>query len=104
MTFRSLWVEIGSKGGKAEDRPCDESACAVLFSLNAFTFPGSLGVFAEQKGVMQTYVDNAWLRVAMDGAALKEFVALGEATEIELHRKADLIDDAHWYLVSDEEF
>jgi hypothetical protein len=104
LTFRSLWVEGHTSRESAEAPYRLESPHDQLFTLNAFTFPKSLAVFARDSGLILSYVDNAWLRVSMKGSALKQFITLGLATEVKLTERLAVVDTDHWYVVNEEEF
>ena len=49
------------------------------------------------------YVDNCWLRVAMDSTLLRLFLRSGPASDL-VARLLDKVDDRKWYVVNEEEF
>jgi hypothetical protein len=104
MTFRSLTIERHETRESAQAPYRVDHSYHLIFSLNAFTFPKSLHSFAAEQDLPLSYVDNAWLRVAMDGRALKQFLDLGRRTEIGLDSQLQLIEDQRWFVVTEEEF
>lgn len=93
MTYRSLWIEAHASQESAEAPYLFERAPEQLISLNAFTFAVPLSDFAKDRRLELTYIDNAWLRVAMGSEAMRHFVALGRPTEIDVNRQLELIED-----------
>jgi hypothetical protein len=63
-----------------------------------------LWAFAKEQGLDVSYVDNAWIRVAMEGRVLKQFMAHGEQTERDLQSQIAHVDDHEWFVVNEEEF
>jgi hypothetical protein len=104
LTYRSLWIEAHESQESAEALYFVGRAPKPLISLNAFTFPKSLHSFASEQGLPMSYVDNAWLRVAMAGRELRQFLTFGCRTEVDPDHQVDLIEDDTWFVVSEEEF
>lgn len=104
MTYKSLIIE---------SHPSRESAHApyvvganrpAIISLNAYSFPKSATRYAKEKGLDIFYVDNAWLRIAIDGVCLREFLAYGSATEPSYDEYIAKINDDRWYVIQEEEY
>lgn len=104
MTYRSLIVE---------EHETRESATAVFVAgghykifalLNAFTWPSPAWAFARDNDLSTDYVDNCWLRVALDAHTLRGFLALGAKTELNIGELIDRVENGHWYVINEEEF
>ena len=104
MTFRSLTVEAHSDRESAHAPFAFGIEGTLIASLNAYTFPKSAVVYAKEQGLNIDYVDNCWACVAMDGLTLKGFLAFGRDTELDLELLTAKIDEAGWYVVTEEEF
>ncbi|MFZ4689315.1 MAG: hypothetical protein ACOYLS_08760 [Polymorphobacter sp.] len=76
----------------------------MLGSLNGWTWHHSVARFARENALPADYIDNCWVRVAMNADQLTQFLTQDEASAIEA---ADLIEKVRpdlWYVVSEEEF
>jgi hypothetical protein len=104
LTFRSLTIESHPSLESAQAHEGGGKSYENLQSLNAYTFPKPLRAFAEEHRLDIFYVDNAWIRVAMNGRLLKQFMAFGHETEIDLAGQMDRVRDEGWYVVNEEEF
>ena len=103
MTYRSLQVEEYRDKLTAE-APDSAKNAQTFVSLNAYTFPASAEAWGRQRGHAITYIDNAWVRVAVDAIALREFLNFGKETEIGLEAVLDRVDDNKSYVIEEEEF
>lgn len=72
----------------------------IFGSLNAHTWPLSLKVFADVNGLSIDWVDNCWIRVCVDGAQLKAFLAAGDS---KLGNQPN-IGNSDWFVINEEEF
>ena len=104
MTFRSLTVEAPSDRESAHAPFALGMEGTLIASLNTYTFPKSAVVYAKEHGLHIDYIDNCWACVAIDGLTLKGFLAFGRDTELDLELLTDKIDEAGWYVVTEEEF
>lgn len=104
MTYKSLIIESHSSRESAHAPYVVGVNQPAIISLNAYSFPKSATRFAKEKGLDIFYVDNAWLRTAIDGRLLKEFLAHGTATEPSYAEYIAKIDDDRWYVIQEEEY
>jgi hypothetical protein len=104
LTFHSLTIERHPSRESAQAPFGAGESYGRLQSLNAFTFPKPLWAFAKEQGLDVSHVDNAWVRVAMDGHVLKQFMAYGDQTERDLEGQIALVDDHESFVVNEEEF
>ncbi len=95
MTFKSLFVE-NHEGEAAVKAPYVSGADYAIFgSLNAYTWPHSLKVFADENGLA---ID--WIRVCVNGSQRRSFLAYGN----ELTAMAAEARSTDWYVINEEEF
>lgn len=101
MTFKSILVEKHETraGAMAPHRPGAEYA--VIGSLNAYTWPVPLKVFAEKNGLAVEWVDNCWIRVCVDAIQLGAFLAAGNQGRPTM---LDEIQPSDWFVINEEEF
>ncbi len=104
MTYRSLSIESHASCESAHAPYVLGVNLPAIISLNAYTFPKRATQFAKEKGLDIFYVDNAWLRIAIDGLLLKEFLAHGSLTEPSYAEYIAKIGDDCWYVIREEEF
>ena len=100
MTFMSIFVEKHSSEESAKAPYVSGASHEVFGSVNAYTWPHPVYKFAEENGLAIDWVDNCWIRVCVDGAQLKAFLAAGEST-LGDH---DKIGDSDWFVINEEEF
>ena len=103
MTFMSLLVEQHDTEASAREAHVTAREYAVCGSLDAWSWTASVSSFAATHGLPIDYVDNCWLRVAMDSTLLRLFLHSGPASD-QVTRLLDRVDDRKWYVVNEEEF
>lgn len=102
MPFRSLFIE------QYESR---ESATAPFASGNDDQLfgrlndaAGTLWSFAKSNKLEPDYVDNCWMRVAVDAAGLRRFLELSLPRAPRAAELLTLVPDDKWFVINDEEF
>ncbi len=101
MTFRSTFVEIHSSRDSAVEPYC-RSDVPLLKLMDSLTW-GSLASFAGKHCLHVEYVDNCWIRVAVDNVQLSKFLtnAAGLKDESQLATEVPL---GKWFVINEEEF
>lgn len=101
MTFTSFFIE---------DHPDRESALAPFRSgadyrlfplLQSISMP-SVWATAREHALPVDYVDNCWMRVAVDADMLRLF--LGTNGDPNAAQAIERVEDDHWYVLNEEEF
>ncbi|MEO5938317.1 MAG: hypothetical protein ABIQ43_04835 [Sphingomonas sp.] len=104
MTFRSLTIEKHHSQAEATKAYSFEHKPNFLGSLNAYAWPASAVGFANACDLPIDYVDNCWVRVAVNGASLREFLQLGRAVDPAASEMPNNLNDDDWYVIQEEEF
>jgi hypothetical protein len=100
MTFKSIFVEKHESEIAAKAPYVSGANYSIFGSLNAYTWPHSLKVFADENGLAIDWVDNCWIRVCVNGSQLRSFLALGN----ELTAMAAEARSTDWYVINEEEY
>lgn len=103
MTFMSLFVEQHDTEASAREAHVTGREYAVCGSLDARSWTSPVSSFAAAHDLPIDYVDNSWLRVAMDATTLRQFLNSGPASD-PVASLLDRVDDRKWYVVNEEEF
>ena len=103
MTFMSLFVEQHDTEASAQEAHVTGRNYSVCSSLDAYSSTASVSSFAATHDLPIDYVDNCWLRVAMDSTLLRLFLHGGPGSD-QVARLLDRVDDRKWYVVNEEEF
>ncbi len=101
MTFKSIFVEKHASHDAAKAPHVTGANYEIFGSLDAYTWPHSLKVFADENGLSIDWVDNCWIRVCVNGSQLRSFLALGND---ELTAMAAEARSTDWYVINEEEF
>ena len=64
----------------------------------------SAAKFAHENNLEVYYIDNAWIRVGVNGTNLVKFLAQGAETEPDWPATMAKIDLSCWYVIVEEEF
>lgn len=104
MTFRSLFIEEHENQASALEPYVTGKDYALCGSLNAYSWTASAWSFATTHNLPIDYVDNCWLRVAMDSAFLRRFLQSGSGGDSIPALLIAKIDERKWYVVNEEEF
>ena len=82
--------------------PYSRSPAPLLKLMDSLRW-GSLGGFAAERGLHVEYVDNCWIRVAVDSGQLREFLThaarLDDAAQL-----ATVVPPKRWFVINEEEF
>lgn len=73
MTQRSLVIEEHPDRQSAARTYVPGENAPKFCTLNAYTWPAPAWKFAEENKLEVSYVDNCWLRLAIDGPLLRLF-------------------------------
>lgn len=104
MTYQSLTIEEHSNQRTATAAYRYDGEYKAFASLNAFTWPGSALSFAEDNDLAVDYVDNCWLRVAMNAENMRKFLSVGAECHPEAFGTIEKVCDDCWYVINEEEF
>lgn len=104
MTYKSLTIEEHSDQQSATAAYRNNGDYKRFASLNAFTWPGSAWSFAQDNNLAVDYVDNCWLRVAVNAQGLREFLGIGGGNHPEAFGALEKVCDGYWYVINEEEF
>lgn len=104
MTYRSLVIEEHPDRQSAARTYVAGENAPKFCTLNAYTWPAPAWKFAEENKLEVSSVNNCWLRLPIDGPSLRLFLAKGVGSNPEVGELLDRVNDAHWYVINDEEF
>lgn len=65
---------------------------------------GTLWSFAKANNLEPDYVDNCWMRVAVDAAGLRRFLESALPHAPRAAELLTLVPDDKWFVINDEEF
>lgn len=104
MTFRSLFIEEHDDRDSAVAAYVTGAAYRVFGRLDAYGWSNPAWAFAREHGLAVDYVDNAWLRVAVDAAMLRGFLQGGAESDAGAVELIGRVADGRWYVINEEEF
>lgn len=102
MTFRSMFIEQYASRESATAPFASGQDHELFGRLNDAA--GTLWSFAKSNKLEPDYVDNCWMRVAVDAAGLRRFLELSLARAPRASELLMLVPDGKWFVINDEEF
>lgn len=102
MTFRSMFIEQYASRESATAPFASEQDHELFGRLDDAA--GSLWGYAKANNLEPDYVDNCWMRVAVDAAGLRRFLEYALPHVPHPKNLLELIEDDKWFVINDEEF
>lgn len=76
----------------------------ILGALDADRWNHPVARFAREQALAADYIDNCWVRVAMNADQLRRFLLQPDTPPPEAVALLSRLRDDRWYVVSEEEF
>lgn len=104
VTYRSLFIEEHASQAEAEEIYRRDRDVVIFGSLDAYGWKYPVARFAREQGLPDDYIDNCWVRVAMDAGTLTRFLQQDTEPSVKAIALLSKIKAGSWYVVSEEEF